>query len=132
MRARRGILTNERGGAGASATVAIAVLAAFVFVVVQLAPIYWDHYNLEDEIKTKIQFAFVNYSSDEIKKNLTTEIEKSLDAIGADYKKKDIRVSVNNKRKKITVEVWYSRPHKVPFYPPNPKQFYIKLENTPI
>ena len=131
MRERRDILMNERGSAGTSATIAIVLFAACVYVLFQLVPIFWDHWSLEDEIKTKIQFAFVNYPRDR-EKTLKAEIKKDLDDIGANYTEKDLKVDVDEKRKKIKVEVWYTRSHKVPFYPPNPKQFYIKLENTPI
>ncbi|PIE33459.1 hypothetical protein CSA56_11675 [candidate division KSB3 bacterium] len=131
MREQKNILMNERGGAGVSAVLAIALLAACVFVLFQLVPIYWDHWSLEDEIKTKIQFAFVNYPR-EVKRHLTEEIKKELNEIEANYKEKDLKINVDERAKKIKIELWYTRSHNVPFYPPNPKQFYIKLENTPI
>jgi len=129
---RRGIIAmNQRGGAGVSAVIAIAILGACVFVGWELVPIFWEHWNLEDDVKTKMQFAFVNYRGD-VKESLTKDIKDALNEMGAQFKEKDLKIKVDERSKKIRIEIWYSRTHKVPFYPPNPKQFYVKVENSPI
>lgn len=133
MRTRKIMTLNERGGTGLSAIIAIAILGALVYVFVQVVPILWAHWNFEDAIKTKVQFAFLNYKGN-VKEKLTKDIKDTLNAMGANYKDKDLKVKVDDKSKKIVVEVWYSRSHKLPSLPffKNPKPFYVRVENTPI
>lgn len=124
-------MRNEQGSAGVKAIIALAILGAFAYAGIQLIPLYWDHWNFEDDVTTKVQFAFVNYEREKVQEALTASVYGMLDAMGAQYEKKNVRIKIDNNRK-ITVEVWYSRTHNLPFYPPNPKPFYIKVENTPI
>ena len=121
-------VTNERGAAGPKAVIALLILAAVIYTGIQLVPIYWDHWSFEDDVKTKVQFAFVNYR-DKRERRLTDDVIGMLDEMGADYEKKNVKIEVDEGAKKIKVEIWYTRSHKLPFYP-NPKQFYINLENT--
>ena len=53
-------ITNERGAGGPKLIIALAIVAAVVYAGIQLVPIYWDHWNFEDELKTQIRFLFVN------------------------------------------------------------------------
>lgn len=123
---------DERGSAGIKAVIAFLILGAFAYAGTQLVPLYWDHWNIQDEIETKVKFAFVNYDKEKVQQALTNEIDKLLNDVGAQYEKKNVRVKVNQSTKEITVEVWYSRTHNMPVYPPNPKQFYIKYEHKPV
>jgi len=122
---------NQRGGANIGLIVAIAILGAVIFAAVQLGPIFYDHWNFEDDVQTTVKFAWVNYPRN-MKKALTDNVTSLLTKIGAEFDpKRSVKVVVDDKSKKIVVEVWYSRSHKLPFYP-NPKQFYIRIENTPL
>lgn len=124
-------ITNERGAAGPKIIVAVAIIAAVVYAGIQLVPIYWDHWNLEDEIKTQVRFLFVNVNRKR-EEYLEGFTEGKLKEIGAEYdKEKGVRIKLDNSKKKVKIEVWYSRRHKLPLYK-NPIQFYIKVENTPI
>jgi len=124
-------ITNERGAAGPKAIIAILILAAVIFAGVQLVPLFLDHWNLEDDLKTQVQFLFVNVR-EKRKEHLTKWVAGELKEMGAKYDAKSgIKVEVDNGKKKVKVEVWYTRSHKLPIYP-NPKQFYIKRENTPL
>ncbi|GAK56334.1 hypothetical protein U27_03296 [Candidatus Vecturithrix granuli] len=123
---------DERGAVGIKAIIALVIVGVFVYAGIQLIPLYWDHWNFEDEVTTNVQFAYVNYDREKVQEALTAAIYGMLDKIGAQYEKKNVRVKVDNNTKKITVEVWYSRTHNFPVFPPNPKPFYIKVENTPI
>ena len=133
MRTRKIMTLNERGGSRLSAIIAIVILGAIVYVGVQVIPILWAHWTCEDTIKNKVQFAFLNIKGD-VAKGLTQEVKECLDEMGATYKDKDIKVKVEKESKKIIVEIWYSRSHKLPSMPffPNPKPFYIRVENAPI
>jgi len=122
------VVMNERGSAGIKAVIAFIILGAIIYVGLQLVPVLWDHWNLEDDIMTKMKFAFINYRGD-VKKQLTNDIYGLLDDIGAQYKKENVRITVDEQNKKILVKVWYSREHKVPYYPPNPWQFYLELKS---
>ena len=121
---------NERGSAGMKALIALVILVVIVYAGFQLVPIYWDHWNFQDHLETRVQFAFVNYPNNP-DKELADEIYRLLDDMGAQYQKKDVKVTVDPSKKKIIVEVWYWRSHNLPLYP-NPKAFYLKIENTPI
>lgn len=125
-------MRNERGAAGIKAIIALIILGALAYIGIQLIPLYWDHWNFEDDVKSKVQFAYVNYDKNKVQEALTATIYSLLDEMGAQYEKKNVRVKVDQNTKKITVEIWYSRTHNLPIYPPNPKSFYIKEENTPI
>ena len=125
-------MKNERGAAGIKAIIALIILGALAYIGIQLIPLYWDHWNFEDEVASEVQFAYVKHDKNKVQENLTATICSLLDAMGAQYEKKNVRVKVDQSTKKITVEVWYSRTHNLPVYPPSPKPFYIKVENTPI
>ncbi len=123
-------IRNDRGAAGIKAVIAFAIVGAAIFAAVQLVPIYWDHWDFEDSVNTEVQFAFVKYKGSDIQGLLESEFTRLLTKMGAEYEKKNIKVKVD--KKKIHVEIWYSRSHSLPFYPPNPKQFYINIENAPL
>ena len=74
---------------------------------------------------------FVNYSSEKVKEKAIERIKGVLKDMNAQFKDKDIKVMVDPQKNKIVIEVRYARSHKVPFIQ-NPKQFYMKAENTPI
>ena len=122
--------TKERGTAGFKALIALLILAAIVYTGIQLVPIYWDHWNFEDEVKTELRFLFVNVQAKR-EEYLNNFVIGKLKEMGAEYKKENVRVKVDDSKKKAKVEIWYTRTHKLPFFP-NPKQFYINLENTTI
>lgn len=118
----------EQGALPIGAIIAIAIVAAIIFVGIQLVPIYWDHWNFKDNANTSVQYVFVRYPREQVKK-LQGEIEGGLKAIGADYEEKNVIVNVDERKKTASVEVWYTRSHKVPFIQ-NPLQFYVTAEKT--
>ncbi len=125
---------NERGGAGPGAIVGLIVLAIVVFVGIQLVPIYYDHWTFEDEFNNeKLNIVFVNVTDDAKVKDAVVQKVKTLltEMENAQFKDKDIKVTVDPAKKKIIVDVRYARPHKVPFLQ-NPKSFHLHAENTPI
>ncbi len=130
MQAQRKNILNERGGAGLSATIAIAIVGACVFVGAQLIPVYWGHWNFEDELKTLAHYAFLNHPND-AKENVLKETKRGLDALGADYKDKDVKIQVIKEQRKVIIDVAYTRTHKVPFLT-NPLLFDIHVENRPL
>lgn len=129
MQRKGSLMRNERGSAGTKAAVAFAILGAVVYAAITLIPMYADHWKFEDDLKNNILFANEKYRGVEggVEKGLTNDIESMLKSMGATYDKKQVRVKLE--QQKINVEVWYGRPHKLPFLQ-NPKQFYLKLENT--
>jgi len=124
------LVRNDRGSAGMKAAVAIAIVGAAVFAGIQLVPLFWGHWSFEADVKTAVRFAFDNHRQD-TQKNLRKEIIGLINRIDAEYEDKDVKVTVEQAKKKILVEIWYSRAHSLPFYE-NPKQFYIRIENTPL
>lgn len=106
--------------------VAFIILGIVIYIGVQVVPIYMDHWNLEDEIKEKLQYAFVSGSGD-VEKRLKKEISTLLKDMGAIYEQKDVQVKREGSRK-LSVDIWYARSHKLPVLQ-NPKQFHLHLEN---
>jgi len=115
--------THEQGAAPIKAIIAFVILAAVIYTAVVMVPIYAKRYSLEDKIKEDILFAGQRFR--DIPKDLTAKIYEYLDEMGAVYEKKNVKVKHNNSTKNVSVEVWYSMPHKLPFFP---KDFYIQLE----
>jgi hypothetical protein len=133
MRQPSKLLKFQRGAAGPKAIVATLVLIALVYVGLQIIPMYYDHWTLQDKIKEDVDFAYVNLTGGEgtIQSKLNKLITSRLTAINAEFKKEQVKVTIPDGTKKITVEIWYTRTHKLPFYQ-NPKQFYYKYTSTTI
>ena len=131
MNRKGSVITNERGSAGTKAIIAFVILGVVVYAAVTLVPIYAARWKFEDTMNTNILYAFDRYkTAEEVEKGLNAEIYKMLDEMGAKYdKKKDVKVTIEQGRKKIIVDVWYERQHKIPFFP---KRFHTQLENTPL
>lgn len=129
---KKNMIWNERGDSRVGAIVAVLVLGALIFVGVQLIPIYYDHWTFQDEFNNeKLALMFVNYPPEKVKEKAIERIKGVLKDMNAQFKDKDIKVMVDPQKNKIVIEVRYARSHKVPFIQ-NPKQFYMKAENTPI
>jgi len=128
MKSLRDRIQNEHGTGGLQTIIALAVLAAAVYAALQIFTVYDKHWTFEEHVKTLVRLAFVNLHGDR-KQQIFDQIIDMLDDMGAQYDKKDIRVNVDKKEKKITVEVWYSQTVKLPFFP-NPKQFHMKIQST--
>lgn len=123
-------IRNEHGSAETiKAVIAVAILGIFIYVAVQLVPMYNDHWNLEDDMKTLVQYPPQGGKSEEKSKRIQAEVFKLLDNINADYQKKDVKVNVE--KKNISIEIWYSRTHTLPLFP-NPKQFHLTVKNVVI
>jgi len=124
---------NERGSAGPGLIAGLVVLAAVAFVCIQLIPIYYDHWTFEDEFTNeKLNLVWVNINDDKkVKDAVTQQAKKLLTEMNAQFKDKDIKVTAEPSKRKITVDVRYARPHKVPFLK-NPLTFHTHKENTPI
>ncbi|MDY6987504.1 MAG: hypothetical protein SWQ30_05540 [Thermodesulfobacteriota bacterium] len=117
------LVSNECGRAWIKAILALTIIGAFVYTGIQLVPIYWDHYNLRESIRGKLEFAFVNHPRD-TQRSIEHEIIKLLDSTDVDYTREDVRVQVDRSEKTIHVDIWYTRSHELPFYQ-NPVEFYI-------
>ncbi|PIE36015.1 hypothetical protein CSA56_01745 [candidate division KSB3 bacterium] len=123
-------LKNERGNATVTIIIVVLVIAIIGFAAIQLAPLYWDHANIEQVVHTTMISEMVPpYQGVEAK--VAQKIMSELDVRGALYEKEHIRVHVNDADQTIQVEMWYSRPHHLPFYQ-NPKLFYLKLRHKPM
>ena len=117
-------ITHERGAGRLKAIIAVAILAAAIYVGLIMIPIYAAHYGLEDDIKEDILFASQRFRGD-IEEEFTKTIYSYLDEMGAEYDKKNVRDKHNSGRSSISVEVWYTRQHNIPFFP---HQFSVKME----
>ena len=117
-----------KGSAPIKAIIAVAVLVAVIYTAIVLIPIYADHYSLEDKIKEDIKFApqrIKGKTEEEMQKTFTNMIKGYLEEIDAVVDVKNIVVKVDAGRKQITVQGWYQRPHRVPFFP---KQFNLDID----
>ena len=126
----RGSIRNEQGSARIITVSIILILAVLVYVGVQLFPLYWDHWDFEETVRTTMISALVPPYKD-VESKVKQKIMTLLDEMGAQYEKEHIKVEVSSNNKNIHVEVWYSRSHHLPLYS-NPKRFYINHDHTPI
>ncbi len=106
--------------------IAFVILGIVVYAGIQILPLYMDYWDIEDQLKEKVQFAFSTGRRD-VEKSLEKEINVLLKDMGAIYQQKDIQVKRENRRKLI-VDVWYARSHSLPVLQ-NPKQFHVHVEN---
>ena len=124
------MLKNQLGSTNIVITIALIFLAIAAFAAIQIFPLYWDHWNFEDTVENEMLNRLVPPYS-EIESTITQKITRELDGIKAQYSEEHIKVEVLPDNSKVFVEVWYSRPHHLPFYQ-NPKQFYFKAEHATI
>ena len=117
----------ERGAANVLIIIIVLVLVIGGYAGFQLFPLYWDHWNFEDTVRTVITAP----TGKDVEAGVKQQIMQLLDRMGAQYQPEHVRVDVNTEQKSIEVEVWYTRPHHLPLYP-NPKQFYLKLRQASI
>lgn len=117
----------ERGSASILIIVIVLVLLIGGYAGWQLFPLYWDHWNFEDTVRSIMSAPTGN----DVEASVKQQIMQLLDKMGAQYQENHVRVVVNTEQKSIEVEVWYARPHHLPLYP-NPKQFYLKLRQASI
>ncbi len=121
---------DERGDSTVIIIIIVLILLIIGFAASQLAPLHWDHANFKQAVQTTMISEMVPpYKG--VKETVTQKITAELDGMGALYKKEYIQVDINDTDRTIQVEVWYSRPHHLPFYQ-NPKQFYLKLRHKPM
>lgn len=118
--------TRERGAAGLKAIIAVAILGAAIYAGVIMVPIYAAHYGLEDKIKEDILFASQRFRrAKTIEEGIKKAIDGYLNEMEAEYEKKNVRVKHDSGKRSISVELWYTRQHKIPFFP---HQFSLQLE----
>lgn len=133
MMNRQMLRMNERGSAGPGVIAGVVVLAIVIFLGVQLVPIYYDHWTMEDEFSNeKLNIIWVNIpDAKKVKEELNIKVKKLLNERHAQFKDKDVKITVMEDKKKIIIDVRYGRSHKVPFLQ-NPKMFHLKKENRPL
>ena len=118
---------HEQGAAHVLLIIIVLLLGVGGYAGFQLFPLYWDHWNFEDTVRTVITAPTGN----DVEAGVKQQIMQLLDKMGAQYQPEHVRVNVNAEQKSIEVEIWYARPHHLPLYP-NPKQFYLKLRQASI
>jgi hypothetical protein len=128
MKGQRASLRNQRGAAPLKAIIAIAVLGVLIYWGIQIVPIYYDHYNLEDDIKQAVLIESSRLSTEESPKKIKDMVINGLKQIKAQFRETDVKVEIVGGNK-IVVDVNYWRQHNVPGFP---KQFHIHHESTPI
>lgn len=125
-------MMNARGSTGVKAIIAVVLLGVLAFAGLQVFPVvslYLEHRNFRSAVEQKVQSVLDIFSLLDTEKLLTQEIIELLDKMGAQYLKNHVQVNVEERAKKVSVQVWYSRAHKSLFFP-NPKHFYVRVDST--
>jgi hypothetical protein len=122
------IWSKQHGLAMSAVIVILAILGIAGYAASQLFPLYYAHWDLEQGIQTTLMGALTPPYTDVVPK-VTQAVTQMLDKLGAQYAKEQVKVELSSDNKTIQVEVWYARPHHLPFYP-NPKRFYVKVTHT--
>jgi hypothetical protein len=98
---QRRVLNNEKGSSRLKAIVWTGILAAFIYVCVQVVPLYINDYEFKDTMLTAARFASVRHDApDDIRANLFKEAQKA--DIPVDLK--NIKVSDYNGRVQINAD----------------------------
>lgn len=121
---------NEQETAKIITVIILLILAVLIYVGIQLFPLYWDHWDFEETVRTTMISTLVPPYKD-VDPKVKQTIVRLLDEMGAQYEKEHVKVEVSSDNKTIHVEVWYSRSHHLPLYS-NPKRFYINVDHTSI
>jgi hypothetical protein len=121
-------ISNEQGSAKILTVSILLILAVVVYAGVQLFPLYWDHWNFEEAVRTTMIATLVPPYKD-VDSKVKQAIMTLLDNMGAQYEKEYVKVEVSSNHKTIHVQVWYARSHHLPLYP-NPKRFYLNSDYT--
>jgi hypothetical protein len=119
---------HERGSSGLKTLVALALLGIAVYAGLQILTVYDAYWTFEKDVETLVRFAFVNLQGNR-QQQIVDHIAEMLDSLNVQYTKHDIRVTVDDVRKQITVDVSYAQTINVPFYP-NPKVFHTHVQHT--
>jgi YbbR domain-containing protein len=91
----------EKGGSKLKTVFALAIVAALVFAVVKIVPVYVTNYQLQDSMQEEATFASVNRkSADQIK----TDMEKRLENLGISVDPSTIEVSAFGGNVQISLE----------------------------
>ncbi len=130
MKNRPTNIDRQYGSTAVISAIVLIILGIIIFVAVQLFPLYWDHWNLEDSAKNALKLELVP-PYDEVENKIRQTIIGLLDDMAAQYDEEHIQVVLTAETKRIRAEVWYSRNHHVPLYQ-NPKEFYLNVEQLAI
>jgi thioredoxin 1 len=125
------LMLHKRGSALVKLMLILGGLGILVLAGFQVAPIVTlqqEYQTFKNTVATRLQ-TLSSVSIPETPKTLTVEISKMLDQMQAQYEPQYIQVNVAEKAQKLSVQVWYSKPH-TSLIIPNPKPFYVQLEKT--
>jgi hypothetical protein len=96
------------------------------FQMFQLWTLNQDDHKLRSAINAQLQsISIVRIPDTEVA--ITTQVSTILDSIKAQYEPHHIQVNIEKASQRLTVQVWYWRPHRALFIE-NPKMFYAAAE----
>jgi hypothetical protein len=81
----------ERGGGTFKTLLALLIVGALVFTLVEIVPAYVNNYELQDSMNTAARFALANRQTPDDVRN---EIYKKTQDLGIDIKKENIKVTM--------------------------------------
>jgi predicted cobalt transporter CbtA len=120
---------NVQGSATVKILIVLVVIAGIVFALLQVIPIallYRENHRLETVIAMRARTALPLPVID-TRAFITDGIVKLLDDMGAQYHKEDIQVDLDEKQKRVSVQVRYWRSHRA-FFVQNPKPLYARVK----
>jgi hypothetical protein len=100
---RNRVRNRQAGSSKVKALIWTAIMIVFVYICVQIVPLYVADYQLQDDMQTAARFATIGHlSADAIRQNLLKEAERA----DMPIKLQDIKVDDHNGR--IDIEANYS------------------------
>jgi hypothetical protein len=118
---------HERGSSGLKTLLVLALLGITIYAGLRIFTAYDAYWTFEKDVETLIRLAFVNLQGDR-QQQIVDQITEMLDSLNVQYTKNDIRVTVDEEHKQITVDVSYAQFINVPLYP-NPKIFHLHVQH---
>lgn len=120
-----------QGSAAIKFLISLAVLGLLIFSAWQAYPIFimnQEHQTFQQAIATQVQ-AITVLSIPDTQTKLTDDITQQLTVMRAQYEPQYIQVNIEKAQQRLSVQVWYQRPHHSLFVS-NPRLFYLSAEKT--
>ncbi|HXW61396.1 MAG TPA: hypothetical protein VEJ45_02275 [Candidatus Acidoferrales bacterium] len=105
----------ERGGSKLNVTLALLILAAMLFTIAKIVPVYFANFQFQDAIQTEAKFALTGYPKKSLD-DLREDIYKKAQELDIPATREDIRVAVDPSRGYVDIGLDYSVPIDLKLY----------------
>jgi YbbR domain-containing protein len=99
----------ERGGSKLNVIIPLLILAAMIFVIAKIVPVYLANYQFQDAIETEAKFALTGYPKKSLD-DLRDDVYKKAQELDIPAQRESIRVAVDASRGYVDIGLDYAVP----------------------